>query len=90
MAVHCTYPHPGKTIIIMASQILPPNTLVVVVGVIMELRPIITPPKDFGPNFNFLKWFSPKQIWIFFYKADIPAFHTHFIDFGGVGTNETG
>ena len=29
-----------------------------------------------------------KSMIFFFYSNERPAFHTHFIDFGGVGTNE--
>ena len=31
-----------------------------------------------------------KNIKNLFYKADLPAFHTHFVDFGGVGIDEKG
>ena len=72
----------------MASQILPPNTLVVVVGVIMELRPIITPQGFWAQVQLFEMVFSKKDRKMLFYKDDLLAFHTHFINFGGVGIDE--
>ena len=43
-----------------------------------------------GSKSNILKWFSRPKHRFFSYEAEIPAFHTHFVDFGGVDTHEKG
>ena len=44
----------------------------------------------FEPQTRFLKSFLPKLGYFLSKINENPAFHTHFIDFGGVGANETG
>ena len=45
---------------------------------------------DFEPKTMFLKLIFQKLVYFSTKIHENPAFHTHFVDFGGVGTNETG
>ena len=74
----------------MASQILPPTHTSGCCWGNNGTKANYYPSKDLEPKSNFLKWFSQKNMKMLFYKADLPAFHTHFVDFGGVGIDEKG